>query len=86
MTTPASSVQPRVVIAGGSGFIGRALATHFVGKGHDVVVLTRSAGAPRDGVREASWDGRTPGPWVKELDGAAAVINLDREEHQLASH
>lgn len=79
MSVPANPTHPphsRIVIAGGSGFIGRALATHFVGHGHDVVVLTRSAGARRDGVREVAWNGRTLGPWAKELDAAAAVINL----------
>jgi uncharacterized protein (TIGR01777 family) len=71
-----SQQQPRVVIAGGSGFIGSALAAHFVLKGCDVAVLTRSANARPDGVREVAWNGRTPGTWAKELDGAAAVINL----------
>ncbi len=34
----------------------------------------------------SSWNGRSLGPWAKELDGAAAVINLTGQEHQLASH
>lgn len=68
--------RPRIVLAGGSGFVGSALATHLVGRGHDVVVLTRNAGARTDGVREVAWNGHTHGPWMRELDGAAAVINL----------
>ena len=76
MTAPSTAPQSRIVIPGGSGFIGRALATHFVRRGHDVVVLTRNAGARTDGVREVVWNGRTLDVWATELDGAAAVINL----------
>jgi len=76
MTEASAALQPRIVIAGGSGFIGSALATHFIGQGHDVVVLTRNAVARSDGVREVSWNGRTPGDWAMEIDGAAAVINV----------
>lgn len=76
MSTPAPQPRSRIVIAGGSGFIGSALATRFVGRGHDIVVLTRNASARTDGVREVAWNGRTTAPWMKELDGAAAVINV----------
>jgi uncharacterized protein (TIGR01777 family) len=76
MTSPSAEPSSRIVIAGGSGFIGSALAAHFVEKGHDVVVLTRAAHARKDGVREVAWNGRSFGPWAKELDGASAVINL----------
>jgi uncharacterized protein (TIGR01777 family) len=76
MTTPSPAPPSRIVIAGGSGFIGRALATRFAAQGNDVVVLSRSARARSDGVREVVWNGRTPGDWATELDGAAVVINL----------
>jgi hypothetical protein len=76
MTTPLVETPSRIVIAGGSGFIGSALAAHFVAQGHDVVVLTRTARARENRVREVAWNGRSFGPWAKELDGAAAIINL----------
>jgi hypothetical protein len=66
----------RIVIAGGSGFIGRALTTEFSARGFEVVVLTRSPRQRADGVREAAWDGATVGDWIQFLDGAKAVINL----------
>lgn len=66
----------RIVIAGGSGFIGRALAGEFVARGREVVVLTRSPRERTDGIREVAWDGSHLGEWIQFLDGAEAVINL----------
>ena len=66
----------RIVIAGGSGFIGHALAQEFSRRGHEVVVLTRTPRPRTDAIREVAWDGRKPGAWVQFLDGAEAVINL----------
>ena len=66
----------RIVIAGGSGFIGTALAREFTNKGYDVVVLTRSPHPRNDGVQEVAWDGEHIGEWMACLDGADAVINL----------
>jgi uncharacterized protein (TIGR01777 family) len=65
----------RVVLAGGSGFLGRALAGEFARAGYEPVVLTRR---PRkhSRVRQVEWDGRTVGAWARELEGAAAVVNL----------
>jgi uncharacterized protein len=68
----------RVVLAGGSGFLGRALAREFSRAGYEVVVLTRKPSAdPRARVREVAWDGRNVcASWARELEGAAAVVNL----------
>lgn len=64
----------KMVLAGGSGALGRALATAAAGRGDEVVVLTRS---PRAGVaaRQVAWDGRAVGRWAEELAGAV-VVNL----------
>lgn len=66
----------RIVIAGGSGFLGRALAKHFRAAGNDVVILTRTPKRATNGVREVGWDGETLGDWTRELEGAATLINL----------
>ena len=69
----------RVVVAGGSGTLGRALAPTLLEDGHEVVVLTRTIreGAVADGVRQVLWDARGDGPWVRELDGEdVALVNL----------
>ena len=66
----------RVVIAGGTGFLGMNLARHLIELGHDVVLLSRNA-PPTDGPwRHAPWDARTLGDWAAHLDGAAALVNL----------
>jgi len=65
----------RIVLAGGNGFIGRALAKDLAAR-YDVVVLTRSPKTREDGVREIEWDGVHLGEWIAFLNGAEAVINL----------
>jgi uncharacterized protein len=64
----------KIAIPGGSGQVGTILARALHSDGHDVVVLSRhSEGRPW---RVANWDGRTAGPWEREIDGADVVINL----------
>src|SRR5438034_8915498 len=65
-----------IVLAGGSGFIGRLLTNNLVSGNNDIVVLTRSPGPPGQSIRQVRWDGRTLGEWARELDGASALINL----------
>jgi uncharacterized protein len=66
----------RIVIAGGSGFIGSALTREFSAHGREVFILTRNPRRRNDGVREILWDGEHSGEWTQCLDGAEAVINL----------
>jgi uncharacterized protein (TIGR01777 family) len=68
--------RKRIVIAGGSGFIGTALAADFSARLYEVIILTRSPQERADGIREAAWDGENSGDWIRFLDGAEAVINL----------
>lgn len=66
----------KVVVAGGSGALGRRLCEDLADRGHEVVVLTRR---PRPGrFRQVEWDGRTVGPWRVELEGSG-VVNLAGE-------
>ena len=70
----------RVVIAGGSGFLGERLTRRLVGRGDEVVILTRRQGASplADGVRDVAWraDGSADAALVSAVDGAGAVVNL----------
>lgn len=71
----------RVVIAGGTGFIGRALCDALVRNGHSVVIVSRTASGrqPVPGITYAPFDGRTGRGWSQFLDGAGALINLAGE-------
>jgi len=76
--------KKKIILAGGSGFLGRALATHLTVLGYEVVILSRHLGSTsssqggktRGQTRTAFWDGATMGAWCVELEGAHAVINL----------
>jgi uncharacterized protein len=66
----------KVIIAGGSGFIGKKLSQHYIAKGCEVVVLTRKKPHEESGIRFAQWDAKTLGPWSNELEGASLLINM----------
>ena len=68
----------RIVIAGGSGFIGEAVVRRLVARGDDVAVLSRNPAKVRVG-RGVVWDGRTQGPWSEEIAHADAIVNLAGE-------
>ncbi len=67
----------KIVLAGGTGALGRRIADDLASRGDEVVILTRS---PRRGTphRQVEWDGATAGPWAPELAGAA-IVNLAGE-------
>ena len=65
----------KVVIAGGSGFIGRALVDEFSSAGYEVSVLSRS-NEPVKNATTIVWDAKTVGDWVASLEGAEAVLNV----------
>ncbi len=65
----------RIVIAGGSGFLGRPLAEACRTDGHAVTILTRAVHAAQPGLVPWTPDGRS-GPWAAVLHQADAVINL----------
>jgi len=66
----------RIVIAGGTGFLGQALTAQLVKDRHEVVILSRSH-RNISGARVVAWtpDGST-GAWASEVAAADAVVNL----------
>jgi uncharacterized protein (TIGR01777 family) len=71
----------KVILAGGGGFLGRAISRALAAEGWEVVVLTRDTDRvpPADdlpAMRAVMWNGETGGAWAAELEGAAALINL----------
>lgn len=67
----------KIIVTGGTGFIGHALVEELARQGHEVVVLSRKTGhAPQASVRCVEWDARSSGPWQSEVESADVVINL----------
>jgi uncharacterized protein len=66
----------RIILAGGTGFLGKLLSKDLIERGYEVIVLTRQPGQGAGPIKEIYWDGRTLGPWAEYLNGACAVVNL----------
>jgi uncharacterized protein len=72
----------KVLIAGGTGLIGRAVSRNLAAEGHQVSILTRSAGTPTRTAADVTlvtWDGATPNGWETALASAEAIVNLAGE-------
>jgi uncharacterized protein len=63
----------KVLIAGGSGFLGTALRHSLTQDRHEVFVLTRRTPRRADQIQ---WDGRTTDGWGHRMNEMDAVINL----------
>lgn len=66
----------KIVIAGGSGFLGVSLAHHLAAGGASVVILSRKPPRVVGPWKHVAWDARTLGDWRQELGGAAGLVNL----------
>lgn len=66
----------RIVIAGGTGFIGLNLARYLRSAGHDLVLVSRHPPGTDHGFHHVRWNGHSLGAWVEALDGAHALVNL----------
>jgi uncharacterized protein (TIGR01777 family) len=71
----------RMIICGGSGFIGTALTKSLLAEGHQVWILTRNPHTTRlvEGVQGVGWDGRTITGWGRLISQVDAIINLAGE-------
>ena len=58
------SLRGRVILAGGTGLIGRKLATALQEQGYEVILLSRTPGNGK-----LVWDGETVGEWASALEG-----------------
>ena len=66
----------RIVIAGGSGFLGVSLAHHLAGIGYSIVLLSRNPPKCEGPWTFERWDARSLGSWPHVLEGAAGLVNL----------
>jgi uncharacterized protein (TIGR01777 family) len=73
----------RVIVTGGTGFIGRPLSLRLIEDGYDVVCLTRNALGAKERwgnrIKFVDWDGKSAAGWSKYAEGAAAIVNLAGE-------
>jgi uncharacterized protein (TIGR01777 family) len=70
----------RLLVSGGTGFIGRHLVRALVARGAEVTVLSRSASSESEGVRTALWVPGERGAWFEEVERAGAVVHLAGEQ------
>jgi uncharacterized protein (TIGR01777 family) len=72
----------RIIIAGGSGLIGRELTSLLTSSGDEVIILSRNPekvkGLPM-GAKVLQWDDKTVSDWGKEIENTDAIINLTGE-------
>ena len=69
----------RVIISGGTGFIGSRLSNDLAAEGHEVIVLSRSPALSEGlakNVRIEGWDAKTASGWGYLVNGADAIVNL----------
>ena len=66
----------KIIIAGGSGFLGLNLAQYLTELDYEVVLLSRNEPRRQGTWRFVRWDARSVGEWCRELEGAAAIVNL----------
>lgn len=65
----------KIVIAGGTGFLGRALAEYWSVAGHEVHILSRHHQVDTQ-IHYHKWDAETLGSWVEVIEGSDLVLNL----------
>lgn len=67
----------QIVIAGGTGFLGRCIANYYHDKDVEIRIFSRQHHIDHDNVRYYKWDGRNQGYWNQALEGADVLINLN---------
>jgi uncharacterized protein len=69
----------RIFVTGGTGFVGKYLTRRFSETGHEVHVLSRSAGKAAESLPWAAvveGDPKKPGPWLEAAAKSDAILNL----------
>lgn len=66
----------KIIIPGGSGFLGQHLANYFSKKGFEIVILSRSEKPSKGNIHYKKWDGKTLGDWATSFENALVVINM----------
>ncbi len=75
------TIREKIILAGGSGFIGSKLAKKLASAGYEIVILTRfpRAASANSSIRYVGWDDRDLGGWTQEIESSKAIVNLAGE-------
>lgn len=66
----------KIVLAGGSGYLGTVLAKYYSSRAQQVVIVARKPAPPRQNISTMVWDAQSHGDWRQSLEGADLLINL----------
>ncbi|MEO7976266.1 TIGR01777 family oxidoreductase [Flavobacterium sp.] len=66
----------KLIIAAGTGFLGKVLINHFKDKFEEIVILTRGKSQTIDKIKYVNWNAKTFSGWENELENATVLINL----------
>jgi uncharacterized protein len=66
----------KIIIAGGSGYLGKVLARFYQSIASEIVILSRQTEKPVDNIRFVYWDAVHIGDWMNELESADMLVNL----------
>ena len=66
----------RIIIFGGTGFIGQSLAHHISNKGYIPVIVARNPPKASIPYEYVQWDAVNLGTWITALEGGKALVNL----------
>ena len=73
---PPSDSKPKIVIAGGTGYLGQLIAESLHQYNWDVILLSRSSNLGNKIGRSVYWDAKSLGEWTEELESAQVLLNL----------
>lgn len=65
----------KIILAGGSGYLGHVLTEFYREKSEKIIILSRSSRKTRGNTSYVKWDGKTEGSWTDELEGADLLVN-----------
>ena len=69
-------MKNKLIIAAGTGFLGKVLINHLKNKFKEIVILTRGKSETKNQIKNVNWNAKTFSGWEKELENADVVINL----------
>ena len=76
-------MSSKIIVTGGTGFIGRNLCASLSNSNYEIIVLSRNIEIAKKifggNATPVSWDGKSAAGWIDHVDGAHAIINLAGE-------